>query len=454
MSKKVLFIAYHFPPIGGSGVQRSLKYVKYLPDLGYEPLVTTVEKGHNFAYDYSLLNEIPREVKVYRSNSGEKLWLREWIEKATSISRSIKNCLVKKSNINKLEHEVTVTKVSSKQNGLKDKVFRYLEYNYYIPDTKIRWYKHAINDIKTRILKENNIDVIYSTSSPYTDHLIALEIKKKTNKPWVADFRDPWVGNAFIGSEYSEERRKKEAAMESEIVSFADKVIMVTEPLTEMYKKRYPEFEHKFETIPNGFDEEDNLNQAIDCEKFIINYSGILTEGQDPTTLIKAIEIATKNIPGFKYDFVLSFTGLVIPEYKEMLESSSISKYIKISSYVPHDEIIKEMSLASINYMTLVNREESRGVFTGKIFDYILAQRPILGIMPSDGVASNLINHNNIGLSVDHGEVQSVYEFINEIYGKWKNKQNLNTNSIVKCSDYSRKNLAKRLSEIFDEFVK
>lgn len=450
MSKKVLFIAYHFPPIGGSGVQRSLKYVKYLPMYEYKPLVCTVKNGHNFAYDYTLLDEIPNEAKVYRSNSGETLLLREIIEKTSAVLRKLKKS---KKNNEDNESNTDIKKIGGSQDTIKDKIFRYLEYNYFIPDTKIRWYKHAINDIKKRILVENDIDIIYSTSSPYTDHLIGLEIKKYTNKPWIADFRDPWVGNVFIANNYSKKRLKREAQMERAVIEKADKIIMVTDTITENYKKSYPEYADKFITITNGFDSADKLDIAIDNEKFIINYSGILTEGQSPDTLIKALEKLCCEDEKFRKNLKVNFTGLVIPQYEFMIRNSKINENIIINSYMTHEEVVKQMSKAAINFVILADRSESRGVFTGKIFDYILAERPVLGIMPSNGVASNLINNRELGLSIEHGEVDKVYEFIKLIYNKWLSNEEVRVASIERCQDFDRRYLTKQLSSIMDKLI-
>lgn len=450
MSKKVLFIAYHFPPIGGSGVQRSLKYVKYLPMYEYKPLVCTVKNGHNFAYDYTLLDEIPNEAKVYRSNSGETLLLREIIEKTSAVLRKLKRS---KKNNEDNESNTDIKKIGGSQDTIKDKIFRYLEYNYFIPDTKIRWYKHAINDIKKRILVENDIDIIYSTSSPYTDHLIGLEIKKYTNKPWIADFRDPWFGNVFIANNYSKKRLKREAQMERAVIEKADKIIMVTDTITENYKKSYPEYADKFITITNGFDSADKLDIAIDNEKFIINYSGILTEGQSPDTLIKALEKLCCEDEKFRKNLKVNFTGLVIPQYEFMIRNSKINENIIINSYMTHEEVVKQMSKAAINFVILADRSESRGVFTGKIFDYILAERPVLGIMPSNGVASNLINNRELGLSIEHGEVDKVYEFIKLIYNKWLSNEEVRVASIERCQDFDRRYLTKQLSSIMDKLI-
>ena len=455
MNKNILYIAYYFPPLAGSGVQRTLKFIKYLPMYNKRPIVVTVKEGHNFAHDKELIKEVPDSVKIYRSNSGETLWLRKQIEGINKILISIKKYINTKDNKksdNERNTKNEIKKLASNKT-IKDKIFEYLEYNYYVPDTKIRWYKNAVKDIVDRVLKEEKIDLILSTSAPYTDHLIALEIKKRTNKPWVVDLRDPWVGNKFIYERYNEKRKEKEIKLEFEVIKYADKVINVTEEITNMYIARYPEFKEKFITITNGFDIPDKIEENIESDKFIINYSGIVIEGQSPETFLKAIEELVLKNSEFKKDLLLNFTGNIIDKYHYLFENDTIKNNIKINGYAPHNVVLKEMKKASINLLILPNTEESKGIYTGKIFDYILSEKPILGIMPLGGVASELINSKKIGVAVENSDLDGIRNFIEKIYLEWKEKNNLNTSAITICSEFDRRSLAKNLSDLFDELI-
>lgn len=448
MNKKVLVIAYFFPPLGGSGVQRTMKFVKYMNRLGYNPVVATVKDGHNFAYDLEMLNEIPKDVNVYRSNSGEKLWLRNIIEKVDSTIKKVKS--------NKEELVETSVKEHKEDNNegresLKTKIFNYLEYNVYVPDSKIRWYKHAVSNIKNKVLKENKFDVLYSTSYPYTDHLIGLEIKKTTGLRWVADFRDPWVGNEAIMGRYDEKRIDKEKKLEREVVKYADKVINVTEPITEMYKKRYPEYAEKFITITNGFDKEDikeiNIKKS---NKFVITYTGLMSGGRTPKSVIKALENICIDNSEFRNDLFVDFTGTIDSEYIDLINESKIKDKIKVNGYVPHKEALTKMCNSNINLLILPDDEESKGVFTGKIFDYMLSNRPILGIMPKDGIAAGLVNDNNIGLAVNHSDIADIEKYILKIYNNYKNGEKISTDAIDKCFIYDREYLTKELVKAFE----
>ncbi|MDU3526883.1 glycosyltransferase [Clostridium sp.] len=455
MKKNILYIAYFFPPLGGSGVQRTLKFIKYLPMYNKLPLVVTVEEGHNFAYDEEMIKEVPDEVKIYRSNSGESLWLRKQIEGFNKLLISVKKNVNSKNQKKIIANEniINKEKVSNSNMTIKDRIFQYLEYNYYVPDTKIRWYKNAIKDIVNRVLKEEKVDLIFSTSYPYTDHLIGLEIKKRTNKPWVVDLRDPWVGNKFIYDRYDEKRKAKEIELEAEVIKYADKVINVTEDITNMYIERYPEYKEKFITITNGFDISDKVEENIKSKKFIINYSGIVVDGQSPEIFLKAVEELILTNSNFKEDLLVNFTGSIIDKYTYLFENENIKDNIKINGYKPHDIVLKEMKQSSINLLILPDTEESKGIYSGKIFDYILSEKPILGIMPLGGVASELINSKKIGIAVEYNDLDAIRNFIEETYVSWKNDTDLNTSAISICNEFDRINLTKRLSDVFDELM-
>lgn len=455
MKKNILYIAYFFPPLGGSGVQRTLKFVKYLPMYDKLPIVVTVKEGHNFAYDEEMIKEVPDSVKIYRSDSGESLWLRKQIERVNKVIVSIKS----RRTIKNDKEIKSVDKADVEEKNLpsgmtiKDKIFRYLEYNYYVPDTKIRWYKNAINDIIGRVLEKEEIDLIFSTSYPYTDHLIALEIKKRTNKPWVVDLRDPWVGNKFIYDRYNEKRKAKERELEAEVIKYADKVLNVTKDITDMYIDRYPEYKDKFITITNGFDVSDKVEDETPSEKFIINYSGIVADGQSPELFLKAVEELIKNNDDFKSDLLVKFTGTIVDKYSYLFENPVIKDNIEINGYASHNVVLKYMKEASINLVILPDTEESKGIYTGKIFDYILSEKPILGIMPLGGVASDLINSKGIGIAVDYNDFNGIKDFIEKTYLTWKNGGSLNNSAITKCIEFERRSLTKQLSDVFDELL-
>lgn len=450
MKKDVLCVIYFFPPLAGVGVHRPLKFVKFMPEFGYNPVVLTVKNGHNYAYDENLLNDIPKDVKVYRTNAGESLWLRNIIEKSSGFVRKLKNRKTEKSEQTSKSKEDN-NQVSVTSRSLKDKAFDFVDKNFFVPDSKIRWYRYALTGAKD-ILKNENIGYIFSSSYPYTVHLIALECKKETGLPWIADFRDPWVGNFYMTVGQSEKRKKKEERMEREVITYADKVIMPTEPICSTYKSRYPEFKDKFFTITNGFDENDYKNvKPLRTEKFTICYSGTLFEGENPDTFIKAVSMLFKDIPDSSKNVDIKFIGNIDANYKNQLLESDIKQNVRFYSYMEYNKVLGYMKSADINLIILPDEEASIGIFSGKIFDYIGAEKPILGIIPHESVAAKLINERAIGKSFDHGEVQKVFEFLKKEYIGWKNGDDCRTNAMEKCKDFSRYSLTEKLIKLFNQ---
>lgn len=446
--KKILCVLYFFPPLGGIGVQRALKFVKYMPEFEMAPVILTVQKGHNYAYDPSLLEQVPKEVRVYRTNSGETLWLRNAIEGVSSI--------VKKKNHNQSKSIAPNNEKIENKNSLsvKERIFKFIDVNFFIPDSKVRWYKHAIKEVN-KIIEEEKIECIFSSSYPYTVHLIALYAKKKSNLPWIADFRDPWVGNFFMTTDHSKKRKKKDEKLELEVVTYADKIIMPTEPICEDYKKRYPQFSYKFDTITNGFDRKDFLSGPIyNDNKFSICYSGNLVEGENPKVIINVLEKLFNESTAMKNNIELKFIGNIVDNYKTLLANSRIKDNIKFLPYMPYEEALQHMKSAVINLMILPNNEASNGIFSGKIFDYIGCEKPILGVMPSSSVAAQLINSKKIGGSFNFNEEDKIYSFIKELYYKWESGENLNTESMTKCYEFDRKVLTNKLVEHFLEIEK
>lgn len=443
MLDKVLCILYYFPPIAGVGTQRPLKFIKYMPEFNLCPVVLTVKEGHNFAYDSEMINQVPDCTKIYRTCAGEQLWLRKIIEKISSIIEFDKRDSNVPVSSNSNQHSETL------KQGIKDKIFSFIDYNFFIPDSKIRWYKYAVREVRN-IIKNEKISYIYSSSAPYTVHLIGLFAKKNSNLPWIADFRDPWSGNVFMEENHSEKRKKKDAQLELEVVTYADKVIMPTEPICKTYRDKYPEYKEKFTTITNGFDVQDFVGAKANNQiKFTICYAGVLSKTEDPTTFIQAMEDLVSENVEYKENISIKFMGIIDNGLYNQLYSSRIKDNIISIPYQPYKECVADLKGAQINMIILPNIEASEGIYSGKIFDYIGAEKPILGIIPENSVAAKLINSRGIGKSFNHGDVGGVYNFIKHQYKLWKEGTNVSTDAMSKCKDFSRQGLTKKLADNF-----
>lgn len=470
-SKKVLIIAYFFPPLGGSGVQRTLKFTKYLPAFGIQPLVSTVRHGHNFAYDESLLQEIPESVQVIRSNSLETLWLRKVIEKIArrgraatgepvpaSAQASVKATVPTASeNPANAADAAVVGRPSPAGSGpvatgpagkpLKQRVFDLIDDYLFIPDSKVRWLPFGFLSSRQAARREK-VDVLFSSSYPYTVHIIALWVQKFYRCPWIADFRDPWVGNEAMAKDIAF-RRKTDAWLERKVVKNAAYVINVTPSITEMYQVRYPEYAEKFVTITNGFDPQDFVKVSPhEFGKFTLIHTGILSKKRSPEALVKGLERLVTERPELRDKIQAVFVGYIPEEFSQMFRESTISAMFQVWPYVPHSVCLDYLAGAQLQLLIFDDSPETKAAYSGKIFDYIGTQKPILGLLP-EGVAADLIRAKGIGSVVAIGDAEEAKAAIAKHYDEWAHGAGA-LDSVERCAEFSRVNLAGQLAALIE----
>lgn len=446
--KKVLIIAYYFPPKGGSGVQRTTKFAKYLQKLGYEVYVLTVNEESQGLIDYSMLNEI-QGLKIYRTHIDESNLLNKFMSKFNKKKSD-------SSSVN-ISEESEFSKIKSRITKAIRTKLKNLFLNFYllmnIPDDKKGWIKYAVNEAD-KIITENDIDLIFSTSAPYSSHLIAYELANKHNIKWIADFRDAWVTNPIAN--YKFPLKGFYSKLEKKIVYRADKILSVSDPIIEDFRRRYEKHYSKFQLITNGYDEEDfiNLNLNKRSEKFTILYNGTLYGSENPNCFLQALDnlITTNKIN--KNEVLLKFNGRIGYDQYKVISSYS-TKYpdlISINSFQEHKDCIKEFEDAYALLLVLPEGVGTEGIFSGKIFEYIRAGRTILGVVPN-GVAKDLILSTQTGfvaspLSISENEDMILKSYCEFVSGKRSLTPNWN-----KVKEYSRENLTNVLASIIEELV-
>jgi hypothetical protein len=438
--KKVLVIAYFFPPLGGSGVQRTLKFVKYLPQFGIQPIISTVKYGHNFAYDESLLNEIPKTAKVFRSSSMETLWLRRIIEKFAGFRRQ---------KINEIPTSVEQgnMKQGIQRKSFKQRLFDFIDNYLFIPDSKMRWLPCGFL-ASLKVARKEKVDFLFSSSYPYTVHIIALLVNKFYRKPWIADFRDPWVGNKAMAKNIAF-RRKLDIWLERKVVKNAAYIINVTPPITEMYKQRYPEFADKMITITNGFDDQDfRLLSPVYQEKFTLIYTGIITAHYDVETFVRGVTDFLKEQPSARTKFQCLFIGYIPSAVIEIFAHYNISDILVILPYMDHRECLNYLAGAHLQFLTF--GQDLDNAYSGKLFDYIGSGKPILALVP-EGIAAEQIRKKQIGTVISLGHWQAVSKAVGQYYQDWLQGQAENPESASKCSEFSRTNLTGQLADLFSK---
>ena len=362
---KVLVIAYYFPPMGLSGVQRTLKFVKYLPKYNWEPTVITAGETSYFAHDESLMKEVKENnIRVIRTNGNEP------------------NAKLKKFGTVKFPAEWLRKFLSN------------LSKTIFIPDNKISWSKKVLKTAEN-LLKSENYDVIFVSIPPFSSFITAVELKKKYNIPVIVDYRDLWLNNqfAFYPTSLHKYIHKK---MEYNALKFSDRVIVVNRRIKEELLKNYGFL--KFDEIviiPHGFDQEDFdkfLPQNVNSKKNRIRllYSGIFYENITPLYLFKAFNNLRIEYPQIANFYELHFIGHFRKENLKIVKKLNLESFVHIHGYLEHSEVIKKLGEADVLWLMLGNGKSMDTVTAGKLFEYFGTRKPIMGFLPEGASKSAL----------------------------------------------------------------
>ncbi|MEN8193013.1 MAG: glycosyltransferase [Bacteroidota bacterium] len=429
--KKVLIITYYWPPAGGPGVQRALKFVKYLPQFGWEPVVLTVKNPDAPVYDETLLNDIPQNIKVYKTKSLEPF---ELYKKFTG----------KKSD-SKISNDVLIGKTNK---TIKEKIAQWVRLNLFIPDAKIGWKYYAVKE-GLRIIEKENIDLIFSTSPPHTVQIIAKVLSNKSGLKWIADFRDPWMELIH----YQTNKRSRltvylESKMEKRVLQSADKIITVSNEIKKILCSKIDKL--KVDVISNGYDDSDIKieSNSSNNNSFTIAYTGIISETKIPHALFSAIKKLKEE--GY-LNIKIIFAGKVPSKLdNEILNYNLKDNYI-FKGYLSHDKSIKLLLESNVLLLIIDNIPNNKGILTGKLFEYFGVKNPIFGIGPIDGDAKELILKSNSGNMIDYNDNNGAYKLLKQMYIEWKENKSPYT---FEVKQFSRKNLTKILVDIFEELIK
>lgn len=432
----LLIVAYYFPPSGGPGVQRVLKYTKYLPQFGWEPIVLTVENGQFPAIDPSLLKEIPTEAKVYRTKIFEPYDLYR------IVTGKPKDVSIDVNVIRKDEQKVP----------FKEKIAEFIRATFFIPDARMGWLLTAKRKA-IEIIDEFKVDAVYSSSPPYTCSLVARYVKKKRQIPWVAGFRDPWTG--FI----SAPRRwwlpaKIDNNLEHSVFKEANFVEVAWEGIAKDALLKYPTLEKKkFIHIPNGFDSSDFPPISyVRNEKFSLTYTGSMYGRRNPQSLFNAIELLISKREISPTEFTIRLIGRFGSEIYEMIDKTSFKEAIEVIGYLPHSESLSKLMQSDALLLIVDESKESQEIVPGKVFEYLGTGRPILAICPTNGAVADLISATNSGLIAHQSETDNIANNFLILFNSWKSGSDFtpNFNEIRK---YERREHTKKLANLLNSLV-
>ena len=430
--KKVLIITYYWPPSGGAGVQRWLKFVKYLPEFNIHPYVLSVDPQYaSFpVLDESLEKEVPESVQVFKTKSREPF---SFYKKITG------------------ESEIPYAGFVNQGNpGLLNKIARVIRGNLFIPDARVGWNKFALKKA-IEIIQKYEIDTLITTSPPHSTQLIGLKLKNKTGVNWIADLRDPWTDIYYYKQMYHTIWAKKlDEKYETKVLETADFTIVVSKSIKKLFENKFPHInKNKIHVIPNGYDEPDfNFDLKSSKEEFIITHIGTLSNSQDIDSFLSAFKQLSKNNPSTS--FLLRFVGNVSSLHQSRIKKLGLTRITKYYSHVSHHESIKFMMGSSILLLSLAKIEGNKGILSGKLFEYLAVQRPILGIGPPDGDASDIIKECNAGKMFDYVDMAGILNFLNPKLSKWKKDPSQVEKGNANFQKYARKNLTMQLAKILE----
>jgi len=439
--QKVLILTYYWPPSGGAGVQRWLKFVKYLREFNYEPIVYTALNGEMPVIDNSLQKDIPADITILKTPIWEPY------------------SIYKKFIGRKKDDKINASFLNeTKKTGFTQKISVWIRGNFFIPDARKYWIKPSIKYLNDYIQK-NNIQKIISSGPPHTMHLIALGLKKQNpNLKWLADFRDPWTNIDFYEklmlTKWADNKHHK---LELSVIIKADCVLSIGQTMCDefetIFKNSGGKNLDKFKVITNGYDEEDLKNSHTERigsaltkdTKFSIAHVGTLVKDRNPDVLWKVLSKLVKQNTDFGKQLQIKLVGKIDIFVKEQLEKFGLTKYVYKIDYLPHNEVIVEQQKSKVLLLLVNNTKNAKGILTGKFFEYMIANVPVLAIGPEDGDLAKIMNETQVGLISNFDDENKLEKNILKLF----NNEKINRNDMAIAS-YSRKNLTKQLAEILN----
>lgn len=429
--KKVLIITYYWPPSGGSGVQRWLKFVKYLPGFGWEPYVFTPENPSFAIKDESLLEDVPSSAEVL------KLPIWEPYDIFTRLSTLTGN----------EHHEVKPTTLVAGGGSLFQRASTWIRGNLFIPDPKRFWIKPAARFL-TDLVRDNQIGTVVTTGPPHSMHLIGYRLKKNIpSLRWVADFRDPWSEWGLLDSLGTGSiARRLHRRMEAKVLKAADEVITITPFYARQFSALADRHVH---LITNGFDEEDFADlQHTPSARFVIRHVGIVNERCNPRPFMAALGRVAERNAEFGRQVRMEFIGEVHPRFREEVGQDVFLR--EITGFIPNlpfKDLIPRYSDASLLLLVLHGYKDAEGYMPGKLFEYLATGIPVIGIGPRDGDAAALLKESGAGKMIAAEDGEGIEHYLLTAFEGWK-KGWAHKPLSGDVTRYSRRELTRALTEI------
>ncbi len=412
--RKVLIITYYWPPSGGAGVQRWVKFIKYFNKYNIKPYVITVDpKLASYPLkDNTLKNDIPKDINVYLTKTFEPYSYYKKINKK----------------------EIPYAGFANEGNpNLVQKTARFIRGNFFIPDARKGWNKFAYAKA-LEVIKKEKIETVITTSPPHSTQLIGLKLKRELNINWIADLRDPWTDIYYYKSMLHTKWAKiKDLNYERKVLENSDQIVVVSNSIKQLMASKSKSIDpNKVNIIPNGFDEEDFQKIAFKKNNSLtISYTGTITQDYPTENLIKGL---------IDNNLKISFTGKADQSIK-----NNFNVIATFNEHVSHKEIIEVLIGSDLLILIIPKIKNNEGILTGKLFEYLGAKKPILCIGPKNGDAAKIIDECKAGKTFDYSDTKGITEFLK----KFKtNSLTVDNNS---SKYYSRDNLTMQLCKVIEK---
>jgi glycosyltransferase involved in cell wall biosynthesis len=433
--RKVLIITYYWPPSGGSGVQRWLKFVKYLPEFGWKPVVFTPENPSFDIRDESLLRDVPSEAEVLRFPIWEPYAAFAKLSGLFSRKKSLK----------------PTDLVATTGGGLFQKLAMWIRGNFFVPDPRVFWVRPSVRYLLDYI-ERKSIRTIITTGPPHSLHLIGLRLKEKNpNLRWLADFRDPWSEWGLLDSlNVGERARRHHRDLEDQVLRKADEIITITP----FYKKRFEQLSGRnVILLTNGFDKSDFADVVhTRTNTFMIRHVGIINEKCDPRPLMTVLDGLIRTNKDFSDCVRIEFIGEVHPEFKTFVTSSpSLSARTEFKGNIPHRELLRVYGSSSVLLLVLTGYKDAQGYLPGKLFEYLATGIPVVGIGPENGDAAMVLRESGGGVMIDEKNTETIRKTWINLFAEWKKGTAGTVSNNQSVDKLSRREITRQLADLLGQ---
>jgi glycosyltransferase involved in cell wall biosynthesis len=432
--KNVLVVTYYFPPSGGPGVQRVLKFCTYLLDNGWRPVILTVKDADYPARDESLLNEIPSEAIVYRTPILEPYAVYRAFtgkKKGTPV------------DVN------TIPKPGEKR-SLKESLAEFVRATFFIPDARMGWIKPGVKQ-GLGIIEKHDIQAIYSSSPPYSCSMIARNLKRKTGLPWVAGFRDPWRGFLSAPNRWWLPDAI-DRAYERSVYAECDRMEVAWEGIAKDFAGKYPDIDTgKVHHLPNGFDSADFPTvEVVEKDRFVVTYTGSMYGKRNPETFFAAVAKLVEEGRVDASDIRLQFIGRFGAEVRAMFDHPVLADSILVHDYMPHAASVRHLFQSDALLMVVDDFKGNEEIVPGKVYEYMGSGKPIITLAP-EGAVTRVIEETRSGRCARSQDIEGIADIFLDFYTQWKEDRLGTAQDRARVMTFERSAVTRRLAALLDE---